>query len=252
MSKQSSKQSGKRWTFVESFWEPRRGPLVFFGVAYLFGISVNVASSQVAGRFWTWIFLFGVPALVALFILSPWVIGVVSRFWRVAEVDRAVLKAAGRYPGVVAFASAGSGLATVRRAIEHHRPRHAWIFCSDQSDAEARQLGAELIRDGIVAAEGLHHRRLSDDDFTNPEAVRAAIETEVYARLEEHGLTEEEVVIDFTGGKKETTAGALLAGLPPGRNLEVVRPGAVNEDLRGTVAGEILEIDLRYRLRPVK
>ena len=175
-----------------------------------------------------------------------------ARFWRVAEVDRAALKSAGRYAGVVAFASAGAGLATVRRAIDHHRPRHAWIFCSDQSEAEARQLGAELVREGMIAAEGLHHRRLSDEEFTNPEAVRAAMKTEVYAHLDEHGLAEEEVVIDFTGGKKETTAGALLAGLPPGRNIEVVRPAAVDPDQRGTVAGEVMEIDLRYRLRPVK
>jgi hypothetical protein len=242
----------KRWSFVESFWEPRRGPLVFFAVAYVFGISVNVASNQIAGRFWTIAFLYVVPALVALFILSPWVIGVVARFWRVAEVDRAVLKSAGRYAGVVAFASAGEGRATVYRAIDYHRPRHAWIFCSERSEAEARQLGAELIRDGIIAAEGLHHRKLSDQEFANPEAVRAAIEAEVYAKLDEHDLSEEEIVIDFTGGKKETTAGALLAGLPPGRHLEVVRPEVVDRNQRGTVAGEVMEIDLRYRLRPVK
>jgi hypothetical protein len=242
----------KEWNFVTSFWEPRRGPLVFFGVAYLFGISVNVASSRVESRFWTWTFLYVVPVLLALFILSPWAIAVVRRFWRVAEVKRASMNTAAKYAGVVAFASAGSGRATVRRAIDYHRPRHAWIFCSDQSDADARELESELVRDGIMAAEGIHHRKLTDEQFANPEAVRGAIESEVYARLGEYGLSEEEIVIDLTGGKKETTAGALLAGLPPGRNLEVVRPGAVDQNQRGTEAGEVMEIDLQYRLRPVK
>ena len=33
---------------VESIWEPRKGPIVFFTVAYILGISVNLASNRVA------------------------------------------------------------------------------------------------------------------------------------------------------------------------------------------------------------
>jgi hypothetical protein len=241
-----------RSKFVESFWEPRKGPLVFFGVAYLFGISVNVASNHIQGRFWTPVFLYGIPTCIAVFILSPWAVRFVGRLWRVAHVEGAHLKAARRHEGLVVFASKGLGIATARAAIEYHRPKHVWIYCSTTSDSDAHDLASEVVRNNLMPTEGIHLLALTDDDFADPEAVRARIESDVYAGLSDIDLAEGDVVIDFTGGKKETTAGALLAGLLPGRHLEVVRPSEVEKNMRGEQPGEILEIDLRYKLRPAK
>jgi hypothetical protein len=232
----------------ESFWDARRNPLIFFGVAYLFALSSNLASSLDWFARYRWWFVLGVPALIAVVILSP-----LFRYFatqRVAE-PRSTVHPAKRFKAVVVFASPKDGIKTAETALRFHELGHAWCFHSDTSRRDAVDLKSRLVKDRVVEDDQVRLVGLSDADFNDPESVKRAIEREVFAKLPE-GLREEDVVIDITGGKKTTSVGGLLAGLPAGRRLEIVTALEQDDRGRGVVAGVPAEIDITYNLKRVR
>lgn len=238
-------------TIQESFWDVRKNPLVFSSVAYLTAVSSNLASTHVAPEgIMREIVLYGPPLLLIFVILSPFLERVVPR--RRIQA-RPTVYAARKYSGLVALASPGGGIETARAAVNYHRPelRVLWLLCSKTSGDAAKGLAADLVRSGSLRTDDIHLVVLSDDDFADPERVRSTIESEVYAKLPD-GLTEENVIIDITGGKKETTAGAFLAGLPGERHLQVVRALSVDERGRGLVPGPPIEINIAFTIKKAK
>lgn len=148
--------------------------------------------------------------------------------------------------------SHGEGIATARKAIEYHLPHRLWVIHSDLSKPDFET----DIRDWAVANRHLTASQicpipLSDEQFEDPGTVQNEIDRKVYGDLPENWL-EGDVIIDITGGRKQTTAGAFLAALPPGRRLEVNIPEAVSsEDARGKVPGDPVEIEISRRLKKV-
>jgi hypothetical protein len=123
------------------------------------------------------------------------------------------------------------------------------MVCSESSRAEA-----ERILDEVAARPGFSRDRLvrlllSNAEFDDPRRVREALEIGVFDGLPP-GVGEKDVILDVTGGTRNTGLGAFLVGLPPGRRLEFVSAAEKNENFRGTLAGAPFEIVLDYKLSP--
>ncbi len=209
----------RRWR--QGLWDPQVSPFLFFAAAYLFGISINLASTRIStDARWSTILLVGGPALVLLAILAPAVVG---RWFR--DEVRATARYDNPLPHkwLIALASTGSGIATVEKAIQHHLPalEKVWLLCSEGEGTESKPaalaLREKLARKEHFPSGDCELVSLSVVDFNTPERVLEAIE-KIYAGLPED-LSPSDVMIDITGGTKPATAGAFLAGLPPGRHL---------------------------------
>lgn len=229
----------------ESFWDARQGPLTFFLVAYLFGLSVNLASAIPAIAAHALWFVIGVPAAIIGVILTP----LFPRLWRPRglEASSTVFKAR-KYKGVVVFASPGDGIGSAEAAIRYHTPQRAWCVHSDTSREAASQLKARLYSEGLLADEQMTLLHLADGEFANPEAVKQVIELRVFGQIPDQ-LRDDDIVIDITGGQKTTSAGAFLAGLPRGRHIEVVRASVKDDRGRAVVAGDPFEVEISYKLK---
>ncbi len=230
---------------VRDLWEPRRRPLLYALAVFAVGISVNVISAWVEERpVPRWAFGAGVPLALLALLASPWF----ERMWTREPVP--TLVPARPCKGLVVLVSAGVGSATARAAIDHHAGalEFLWVVCSQASRAEAERILDETAgRPGFVR-ERLVRLLLSDAEFDDPGRVREALEIGVFDELPA-GLLEGDVVLDVTGGRRNTGLGAFLVGLPPGRRLEYVAAAETDENLRGTRAGAPVEIVLQYKLR---
>jgi len=230
-----------------SLWDAEHNPLAFFFLALLVGASVNVLSGWFATKCPTGSAWVSVAILVGAFIALLFPVFRHSLLpQRVMEPISSLKVPARKRRGLIAFVSVGGGWATADAAIRYHRSSlvRAWLLHSPTSKLNADNLGAtfgDLVR--LVP--------MSEEEFGDPEAVKQAIE-QIYSKLPDTGLEQGDVVIDITGGTKTTTAGAFLAGLPADRNLEVIRAATKDpNDGRGLSAGEPIEIDINYTLKPI-
>jgi hypothetical protein len=237
-----------------ALWEGQQGPTIFLFTAYLLGISVNLVSDvagQLRGIAWWTIFILG-PALF-LFVSS----GLWLRLFTGRVETSVSTQAAEPRKGLVVFASPGDGIQTARKAIEHHLPvlEKVWLVYSKggpvSSEAAALDLKRDVVTSNLLRPDQIQELPMVVDAFEDPEQVKELVENEVYGRLPD-GLTDNDVIIDITGGRKTTTAGAFLAGLPKGRRLEINAPAAMNIRGLGTRPGTPLEIFVDYKLRRVR
>lgn len=250
---------GKWQRFREAFWNPNAGPIIFFAAAYLIGISVNLTSGLIEE---TWgedkssaVYLalaFGIPGLVALVLLIPRILR-----WRTGEAFESFAEVRSPRPhkGLIAIASLGKGIETAERAIRYHAPalEKAWLLCSSTGDQMSEPLARELKlrfeRTLRFRPDVIEIIPLPLSKFEDPESVKDAIE-KIYASLPEH-LFENDIVIDITGGRKTTTAGAFLAGLPKQRHLEVIL-ARERDELGRPKLDDPIQIDISFSLKRVR
>ena len=235
----------------EALIDQRRIPIVFVLGAFLSGIAVNDATAWVASR-WPkltpgWLAL-GVLGFLLLVLQSDWFF----RLWRGAG-PRSLVVRAGHCRGLVVFASMGGGIATAEAAIRWHAAglERVWILHSDLSRAAAEKLANGFRDEEGFRSISFETVYLTNEDFDNPEEVRAVLDERVYGALGA-AMEDREVVIDFTGGTKTTTAGAFLAGLPEGRRMQVNRPAEKDDQGRGMLPGPPFEILIDYRLKRMR
>lgn len=243
--------------FREALFNPSANPFIFFVVAYLTGISVNLASNllqkELAERKASLIIAaitFGIPALVALLLLTP----KFFRWWLKGRLTTSAKVSNPRYHrGLIAIASAGVGIQTAEKAIKYHLPalERAWLISSADgykpSDPLAKALKLQMERDLRLNPEVIKIVPLSLAEFDDPESVRNAIEKIYRDELPEH-FSEDDVIIDITGGKKTTTAGAFLAGLPPGRHLEVINSKRADDEGNVLAPADPIQIDIDFKV----
>jgi hypothetical protein len=236
----------------KSLWEPAQYPLIYFVSLFLLGLSINLVSSEPLLPAVRGVLEWVPPLMVLIVLLLP----AARRFfpWGRVEPDTRMFQAR-RCKGLIAFAVPGLGIATARKAIQYHAAfgdalEIVWLFCSDFSLANAELLAAEVsaARPAIEVA----LVRMSDAGFQDVETVQETIESTVYGALHELGWLESDVVIDFTGGTKTTTAGAILSGLPTSRRMEFVPAEKKNEVGYGTDAGDPREVRIDYRMRRIR
>jgi CRISPR-associated protein (Cas_Cas02710) len=144
------------------------------------------------------------------------------------------------YPGLIVLMSPKFQDSPAEVAIRHHLKtnslKYCWIICTRDSCEPARQMvdrlkqqGAESVRfyygsDPIEDVEQ-HERSLTllvpDDLIDDPNHIRRLVEG-IYADVERYGLSEADVIADYTGGTKGMTAGLLLACTKPERSLQYI------------------------------
>jgi hypothetical protein len=245
--------AGQGWR--EAFFDPRKGPWLYVLGAYVLGISINLVTNYAAE--WTqsrslawWLLVIGGP--VAILLVSSSLLR--RGFRNQLSTTGSLVARPRRSRGLVVIASRGDGTQTAQKAIEYHRPERLWVVHSDwsQADFETDVKGWALGRN-LLSPDQIQPIALSDEAFTDPGVVQERIEREVFGALPD-GWEESDVMIDITGGRKQTTAGAFLAGLPQGRRLEVNIPDKVDFATGGGKSpGDPVEIRIDFslkRLRP--
>lgn len=244
-----------RWENLgESFWEPRRGPLVFYLFGLLSSVSANLWSNQVPeGSAMAWALQWGVPALVLAVILLGWA----SRLFPVYRQEPVPVSRGPAAPtkGLVVLASPGDGIETARHAVRYStQPEPVlswlWVLHSESSQDSAVSLKSDLLRTDTLPDDRIRLLKLSDQELKLPEVVHDLIESEVFQKLPD-GLRPDDVTLDITGATKTATAGAFLAGLPPGRRMQIVPAVTSDERLRGVKPGDPIQIRIDYKLKRV-
>jgi hypothetical protein len=160
---------------------------------------------------------------------------------------------------------AGNLLETPTEAsIRYHLKtlEHCWIVSTERALPEVNRLIQKLIGEELITqqrAEAIFHYGkkytlkpverpyqpieflLSDRDSDNPNQVRKLINA-IYADAREKGLSESEIITDYTGGTKSLTAGVILACATPPRRLQYI--SQIDEGMK--------EVSLFYRVEPLQ
>lgn len=226
----------------------RQGSLTIFLASYLLAVSSSaLAAGLEPGSLGWWSVILSPLGIGLVWIFGPWL----GRLWpwrSIEPVPRIFRPEPCR--GLVVFVSPGKGSATAAHAIDYHGTELAyiWLVHSDRSRADAEHLSEEAARRPNLATEGIRRLYLPDRRFDDPELVRNLLEREVFGRLPED-LEPGDVLIDFTGGLKGTSAGALLTGLPPERRLQYTPAALTDTRGRGTRPGDPVEIGIDYKLK---
>jgi hypothetical protein len=170
------------------------------------------------------------------------------------------------YKGLIVLMSTNEN-PPAKEAICHHwnngrgNLKHCWIIgIGEESRIATKKLIEDLDRSSKIPTAYLYYDKVYGDKFSlnihpdlenDPNHVRKLIEY-IYdeARLS-YFIEESDIIIDFTGGKKTTTAGAILAGAKPGRNMEYIS-GKYDPSTRTTLDPKLMEIDISYQVKPVK
>lgn len=229
--------------------EPLTFSLVLLIVSIFLGFAGNLVTAAVDVDSRTWKSLVFGSSSAAVLVLGVYL---VWHFWRPLgiELSRTVVDRARPCKGLVVLVSPGRGSESAKDAIRYHAKtlEKAWLVHSDASRDAADEIVEELGQEDGLRAEQFKKVHVIDMNFENsPDAVREAIERDVFQKLPA-GLADSDVIVDITGGRKATTAGAFLAALPPGRRVEIVNPKRTDRRHRGTEADEPLEIAVDYRV----
>lgn len=232
--------------------EPLTLPIVLMIVCTLLSFAGNLVAAAVEAGSVLWLrLLIGVLALAAL-TLGFYLL------WRLQSPLRVglaptLIDGARPCKGLVVLVSSGAGCGTAKAAIRYHARvpaslKHVWLVHSQGSGPDALEVMDEIKQEGVYDG-SFETVPILDREFGNrPEIVQGKIEDRVFHRLPE-GVEEADVIVDVTGGRKATTAGAFLAGLPPGRRIQFVSSEETDDRGRGTQAGEPVEIVLDYQVK---
>lgn len=199
--------------------------------------------------------------------LAAAILGLVlaDRWWRPRPfaLERMTGEAARPTRWLVVSASLGEGIRSAVAAARHHRDVGAGRFArvvvlhtDDEAGRGARDALCRALEEevGLRESAGAIVRRAVDPEgVDDPERVYAALQ-QVSQEALEAGLTEDDLVFDYTGGSKAFTAAMVLAGAPGERRLEYVRPLSRGPDGRPAPGAglRVMEIDLRYDVSPVR
>ncbi len=218
-------------------------------------------------EFWfTFLFTLGLLSIVFSVIYSinftQWIGSQLTAFGLLSEPDStnvAPLKAT--YPGLIVLMSLNPQDSPAEVAIRHHlknnRLKYCWVICTRDSCEPARKMieqlkqqGAESVRFyyGGDPIENVEQRDRSltltvpDDKVDDPNYICNLVEG-IYADADRYGLTESDVIADYTGGTKGLTVGLLLACAKPARSLQYI--SQVHHP-------PIMEVKINYKLKQSK
>lgn len=142
------------------------------------------------------------------------------------------------YPGLIVLMSPKRENSPAEVAIRHHLKnnhlKYCWIICTQDTWEPARlmvdhlkQTGAKNVR-FYYGNEPIEDIELCDRSLTllipnnlidDPNHIRKLVEG-IYTEARKNGLSETDVIADYTGGTKGMTAGVLLACTKPARSLQ--------------------------------
>ncbi len=228
--------------------EPLTLPILLLVVSSLLSFAGNLAAASVEADSELWrLLLIGAPTLAVL-VIGGYLLWHLRRPLSV-HLSHTLIDNARPCRGLVVLVSPGPGSESAKAAVRYHAAslKHVWLVHSDRSRSAATEVVEEISQEGVYGGP-FETIPISDSQFESyPEVVRERIEDGVFQRLPE-GVEESDVVIDVTGGRKATTAGAFLVALRPGRRMQIVKPKETDDRARATHADDPVEIVLDYQV----
>jgi hypothetical protein len=233
-------------------WEDRVGGLVVGGLVPNFVMGVTLSDlSEKAGRLRAIIGL----GLLVIFAIVWWVFRRLKvRSIRAMRAQIGVEQLPQEPPrrGLIVLSSPGSRVTAAENAIKAHLQKleKCWIIAGPGSGpAQPTSRGnADRIKkqyEGIKPNAEFFVEPV--DDEHNPEKVFLAVQS-IYYKARSLGLTESDVIADYTGGTKSMTAGmALACSAVPGRDAEYMRAADLSEIGTATPKSEAEAIPIKLR-----
>ncbi len=164
------------------------------------------------------------------------------------------------YAGLIAFMSPKEE-SPAERAIRFHwddgrnqNYQYCWLICTEKSVTAAEKMVAKLAQEGCLMGTKIffddyvikqaNKRDISllvpEEFVDDPNYIQNLVQS-IYADALEKGLSESQIIADYTGGTKSMTAGMVIACADPNRHLEYI----VQSD-----SLPIMEVDITYDVRP--
>ena len=199
----------------------------------------NAAYDWLLSAFGTTGYTYGAITVASLLVLlgSAWLIS------KVVNRNRPVQPLPGkRSPtprkGLIVLVSNRESL---EKAIEYHASalEHCWMVFSGRSETTANDAAEDLER----AGKQVHSVKI--DDVYDPIEFRNKI-ADVYANLPK-GMTESDVILDFTGMTAVASVGSVLACLNADRPIQYTPP-QFDKDLKPVASKDPIEIVLDYSM----
>jgi hypothetical protein len=177
--------------------------------------------------------------------------------------------------GLIVFMSPSSSdkASSAETAILHHwykdsrTIRYCWIICGGEKSYDS---AFDMVNKRLIDQEGSikfiygAHQYINPEDelaslslllptekIDDPNYIRQLIEAIYTQATEEFQLLENDIFIDYTGGIKSMTAGAILAGADPDRRLQYIRNDYKDDGDRIPGREEVMEVDISYRVKPI-
>ena len=130
-------------------------------------------------------------------------------------------------PGLVALASAGPGISSVRNAIDHHKGvlQQVWLIATPgKSEENALAVKREYADSPPIAIRTL----ASAQDAYDPLKTYAMAKQIVSEAKQQFGMEEADLIADYTGGTATMSVGLALASQYP-IGLEVLYPNELDD-----------------------
>jgi hypothetical protein len=174
--------------------------------------------------------------------------------------------------GLIVFMSLGAE-PPAKTAILHHwqngngKLQHCWLICGgDPSLEKAKELVDLLVADNLpprIFHFGTQYQYRNSEDpqhplslvtdlnlANDPSYIYQIIEG-IYTSAEDppFSLAESDIIIDYTGGTKSMTAGAILAGASPKHRLQYIISDYQDNK---PINSRVMEVDISYQVKPSK
>jgi CRISPR-associated protein (Cas_Cas02710) len=278
----------KRPWIVAAIESPAEHPIIFvFVITLALAVAGNGISNLILDNLCTWleqqskiakvIWQLGIVGTLALFFLIN--ITNISAIWQ-RRFGQSIpyrarvraLTATDTVKGLIVFMSIGPE-PPAKTAILHHwqsgkgRLEHCWLICGgDPSLQKAKELVALMIADGLperIFHFGYEHQYRNPEDPLHPLSLVVDLNlandpSHIYQVIEaiytsakdsRFSLTENDIIVDYTGGTKSMTAGATLAGASPKRRLQYIISDYKDNK---PVDSRIREVNISYQVKPSK
>jgi CRISPR-associated protein (Cas_Cas02710) len=275
----------KRSWIIAALKEPEKHPALFlFVITIAISVAGNGISNLILDNLCTWLSQVTVVSKIIWqigFILAI-ILGLVLS---IANLSTTIQRLLGKRPayvskvkpleesckGLIVFMGKRSG-SVAENAILHHlmsKPltlRYCWLICGGDEflknvpymieNLPAQKEFVEFLFDQKRVYLNPENKKqelslvLTSDQSDDPNIIRQLIEAIYTEANEKFNLSDNEVFIDYTGGTKSMTAGAILAGADPERRLQYIRSRYKNGN-RVPNSEEVMEVDISYRVKPV-
>jgi CRISPR-associated protein (Cas_Cas02710) len=278
----------KRPWIVAAIESPADHPIIFvFVITLALAVASNGISTLILDNLCTWlehqtkiarvVWQLGIVAsLVVFFLINITNISAIlqQQFRRRIPYRAKVrpLTVLDTVKGLIVFMSLGAE-PPAKTAILHHwqngngRLEHCWLICGGEPSLnKATELVDLLVASGLPpkifhVGTQYQYRNLeaplhplslvTDPNLANDPSYIYQIIEAIYTSAEDppFSLVENDIIIDYTGGTKSMTAGAILAGASPKRRLQYIISDYQDNK---PINSRVMEVDISYQVKPNK
>jgi hypothetical protein len=235
-------------------------PLLFIVMIYLVGAITNALADVLKGWLTPWQITLGGTIIIILFMLfvNPFS-KLINKIVNSGTFSTTTLQKKS-YKGLIVFASKGDNPSAANAIREHiNNLKKCWIITGDTNEIEGSKKNAlsltEIFKEELKKKNDPNFFQIVEmpGEFAyDPAKVYEKIES-IFADLPE-GITEKDVISDYTGGTKSMTAGMILSCALPSRDLQVLKPKVFKSD--GTAdrnkGEESIGIDIHFKIKKTR